>query len=64
MLWFAIPSYSPFQYFLRYRDFKKQKLRCEWAGEIKNMINYHFKGLYKTICYRIKYKFSQFFFPH
>ena len=38
MLWFAIPSYFPFQFFLRYPDFKKQKLRCEWAGEIKNMI--------------------------
>ena len=30
----------------------------------KNMINHHFKKLYKTICYKAKYKFSQFFFSH
>ena len=34
---FVVPNFS-FWYFLRYPDDKKQKLRCEWAREIKKKI--------------------------
>ena len=54
-------SQFPFWYFLRHPDIKKQKLRCEQAGEIKKilwtkrpieekMINCHFQGLHKITC--------------
>ena len=41
----------------------KKKIWRERPIEEK-MINYHFKGYYKTTCYKTKSKFSQFFFSN
>ena len=60
---FGIPSYLPFPVSTSdISDIKKHKLHCEWAWEIKKMVNYHLKGLYRTTCYKTKPNFSQFFF--
>ena len=64
---FVIPSYLPFPVSsFDIPDTKKRKLRCEWALEIKKIINYYLKGLYKTktTCYKKKSNYSPFFFSH
>ena len=41
----AVPN-SPFWYFMRHPDFKKQRLHYEWAHEIKKSLSF-LKGFIK-----------------
>ena len=70
---FAVPNF-PYWYFLCDPDIKMQKLcsvqvykRNEYIVDKKRYWrrkNYHFKGLYKTTCYKTKSNFSQFCYSH
>ena len=44
--------------------YKKAKTALRMSLQSKKKVSYHFKGLYKTICYKRKFNFCQFFFSH
>ena len=67
----CVIDHFPFWHFLRHPHIKKRKLRCEGAREKINilltnrsieekMINYPFKGLSKTMCYKQSPTFPSF----
>ena len=62
MLFLAICRSVPLLIFLASSWYQKAKIGLQMSLRSKKMINYDFKGLYKTTCYKTKSNFSQFFF--
>ena len=62
MPFLAICRSVPRLIFLASSWYQKAKIGLRMSLRSKKMINYHFKGLYKTTCYKTKSNFSQFFF--
>ena len=50
--------------FLTSSWYQKAKIGLRMSLKCKKVINYYIKGHYKTICYKTKSNFSQFFFFH